>query len=105
MAFFRNKRIATFLLSALILASTASVRVPGALAAAATPAPEDAAEVNAGQLLNGAANRQGSPDSTAAYAAEMLRYDAGMNCETSHSGPKNRTERLDDAFAAAGRAA
>jgi len=100
-----HKRILTFLLSALILASTASVRVSGALAASATPAPEDAAEANAGLLLLGAANRQGSPDSTAAYAAEMLRYDAGMICETSHSGPKNRTERLDDAFSAAGRAA
>lgn len=100
-----HKRILTFLLSTLILASTASVRVNSALAAASTTAPESAGEASAGQLLNGAANRQGSPDSTAAYAAEMLRYDAGMICETSHSGPKNRTERLDDAFAAAGRAA
>lgn len=104
MLWFHHKKILTCLLSALILASTASVRVTGALADADADA-KAAGELSAAQLLQGAASEAGSPSATASYAAETLRFEAGLICETSRSGNKTRNQRVDDAFSAAGRAA
>ena len=72
-----------------------------------TPVPESGEDASAAQILRGAVAEygSGSPAATAAYAAEMLRFEAGMVSETSHSGQKSRSRRADDAFLAAGRAA
>lgn len=101
MIIFRNKRIATFLLSALILASTASVR--GSLAAGNTPEPSPTpAEPTAQSELQAAS--EGGGESSAAYAAELLRFEQGVLSGTSRDGEKNKYQIVDDSFLAAGRA-
>ncbi len=93
----KNKTI-TILLSVLLAASTASVRI--SLAAPETAAQAD--EVQA--VLSGACvgANTGAGDS-AAYAAEMLRWQAGYVSRTSLSGGMTKTQRIGSAFAAAAR--
>ena len=90
------------LLSVLLAASTASVRI--SLAAPtqtpeATPVPSEAVAI-----LNGACIGINTlPGDNAAYAAEMLRWDAGFISYTSQSGKMTKNQRIENAFDAAGR--
>lgn len=101
MALIRNKRIATFLLSALILASTASVR--GSLAEGNTPEPSPTPPEPTAQTELESAS-EGDSQSCAAFAAELLRYEEGVLSGTSRDGEKTKYQIVDDSFLAAGRA-
>ena len=103
MILFRNKRITTFLLSALILASTASVR--GSLAAGNTPEPSALPEEPTAKTELQAAS-EGGAGANAAYAAELIRFEQGLTSVTSAAkGTKrSKTQIVDDSFLAAGRA-
>ncbi len=89
------------LLSVLLLASTASVR--SSLA-------EESEPQNAGEqsqvvfiLIDACCAEKSKPEDTAALAAEQLRYDAGLISQLSTAGKQTRNQRLNAAFAAAGR--
>ena len=103
MIVFRKKRIVTFLLSALILASTASVR--GSLAAGNTPQPSALPEEPTAKTeLQAAA--EGGAEASAAFAAELIRFEQGLTSATSASKETKRSKSqiVDDSFLAAGRA-
>ncbi|MEN6419571.1 MAG: hypothetical protein ABFC73_11705 [Clostridiaceae bacterium] len=103
MIVFRKKRIVTFLLSALILASTASVR--GSLAAGNTPDPSALPEEPTAKTeLQAAA--EGGAEASAAFAAELIRFEQGLTSATSASKETKRSKSqiVDDSFLAAGRA-
>ncbi len=97
-----KKRIPTILLSMLLLASTASVR--GSLAdnggqrqsATDTAKPTVILETACDQTDVGT-------DASAAYAAEMLRYDAGLVSQTSRDGSLTRNQKLTASFEAVNR--
>ena len=86
----------------LILASTASVRIS---LAASTPTPEATPEPNeALEILNGACIGINTlPGDNAAYAAEMLRWEAGFIPSTSQTGSVSKGQRIRNAFDAAAR--
>ncbi len=90
------------LLSVLILASTASVRIS---LAAQTPTPEATPEPNeALAILNGACIGINTlPGDNAAYAAEKLRWEAGFISSTSQDGSISKGQRIRNAFNAAAR--
>ncbi len=97
-----NKRILSALLSMLLLASTASVR--GSLADDGTQQKSATDPAKPAVILATACGREESEtDASAAYAAEMLRYDAGLIAQTSHDGELTRSQKLTATFAAANR--
>ncbi len=91
-----------FLLSVLIVASTASVRLS---LAAPTPTPEATPEPSqALAILNEACTGYSAINrDNAAYAAEMLRWEAGFISQTSQSGKMTNNQRIESAFDAAAR--
>ncbi len=91
-----------FLLSVLLAASTASVRISHA---ASTPVPEATPEPSQAVVILGEAcvGANGLSDDSAAYAAEMLRWEAGFISRTSQSSAITKTQRIDSAFTAASR--
>lgn len=96
----KSKRNLLFLLSVLILASTASVRV--SLAASAptpspTPEPSEAVAI-LGEACTGANTLYGD---SAAYAAEMLRWEAGFISRTSKGTTASKNNLVYEAFEAA----
>lgn len=88
------------LLSALILASTASVRSSKAEQASQNNLDETQQAVS---ILNQACSGGPEAGGSAALAAERLRYDEGLISCLSTDGAKTKQQRLDDAFAAAKR--
>ena len=91
------------LLSVLIVASTASVRVS---LAAPSPAPEATPEPSQAILILCEAcspDKKADGGDSAAYAAEMLRWEAGLVSRTSRSGRMTKNERIECAFDAAAR--
>ena len=97
-----TKKDLLILLSVLLAASTASVRISYA---ASTPVPETTPEpsqavVILGEACVGANTLSGD---SAAYAAEMLRWEAGFISRTSQNSAITKTQRIDSAFSAAAR--
>ncbi|MEA4870755.1 MAG: M23 family metallopeptidase [Christensenella sp.] len=100
-----KRRMTIVLLSVLLAASTASIR--SSLAAAETPAPAPeasgaptGAEAVLRQCCEGAS---GAGTNTAAYAAELLRFDEGYISSTSQTKQTTKSQRLYAAFSAAER--
>lgn len=97
----KKKGIYFILLSALILASTASVR--GSLAAGNTPDPSALPQEPTAKTELQAAT-EGGAEANAAFAAELIRYEEGVLSGTSRDGTKTKYQIVDDSFLAAGRA-
>lgn len=98
---FRKKRIVFVLLSVLILASTASVRSSRAEEAPLHSAGEEALAVSI--LTQACAKEPAAKSNTASFAAEQMRFDAGLISRLSTDGKQSRNQRLNAAFAAARR--
>jgi murein DD-endopeptidase MepM/ murein hydrolase activator NlpD len=99
---FAQKRIITTLLSMLLLASTASVR--GSLADDGGQLQSATETAKPAAILATACEQPADgTDASAAYAAERLRYDAGLVAETSRAGELTRSQKLTASFAAANR--
>ncbi|MDD4312655.1 MAG: hypothetical protein PHW41_09260, partial [Eubacteriales bacterium] len=64
-----------------------------------TPTPSQAIAI----LCDACADANGLSGDSAAYAAEMLRWEAGFISRTSKSNMKTKTQRIDSAFDAASR--
>lgn len=98
----RTKKNLFVLLSVLLAASTASVRVS---LAAKTPEPEPTPEPSRAIAILNAVCQGSDPlqDDSAAYAAELLRWEAGLISSTSHTGSMTKTQRVQSAFNAAER--
>lgn len=90
------------MLSVLLLASTASVRTS---LAAETPVPEATATPSGAEaaLQKCCAGADGAEANTAAYAAELLRFEAGYISATSQSKQTTQSQRLYASFSAAER--
>ncbi len=89
------------LLSVLLAASTASVRVSLAASPSPEPTPEPSQAVSIlGEACTGANTRAGD---AAAYAAEMLRWEAGFISLTSQSRKSSKNNLVYNAFEAASR--
>lgn len=90
------------LLSVLLAASTASVRFS---LAAETPAPEETPEPSQATdtLKKACCATIETPAESAAYAAELLRFEAGFISSTSQSKPATKSQKLYASFSAAER--
>ena len=92
----------------LLAASTVSVRAAGAVD---DETPGFMADGGAAAVLDSACGldadeaENAASDPTAAYAAELLRFEAGLVSSTSRTGERTPAEQLGDAFLAANRAA
>jgi hypothetical protein len=98
----RNIRRKIVLLSMLLAASTASVRVS---LAAPSPVPEATPEpsLTVSILSEACAGEDARGGDSAAYAAEMLRWEAGLVSRTSQSGRMTKNQLIESAFKAASR--
>ncbi len=98
----REIRTTVILLSVLLAASTASVRIS---LAAPTPAPEATPEPSQAVsiLSETCVGTNGLSGDSAAYAAEMLRWEAGFISRTSQSSHMTKSQRIESAFDAAAR--
>ncbi len=97
-----QKRMLAILLSMLLLASTASVR--GSLADDGGQRQNATDTAIPAVILATACDREeAGTDASAAYAAEMLRYDAGLVAQTSRDGSLTRNQKLTASFEAANR--
>jgi len=94
--------ISILVLSALILATAAPVRV--ALADQNSTDGQDEAGASAESILESACNNAEGSGMTAAYAAEAMRYASGLICITSHDGSLSKTQLLSASLDAANRA-
>lgn len=97
-----KKKKKYILLSVLILASTASVRVSLA-APAATPEPTSEPSQAIAILTKASAGNGTVFSSSAAYAAELLRWEAGYISYTSQTDPLMNNQLVESTFAAAAR--
>ena len=81
------------LLSVLLAASTASVRISYA---ASTPVPETTPEPSQAVVILGEAcvGANALSGDSAAYAAEMLRWEAGFISRTSQNSAITKTQRI-----------
>ena len=97
-----QKKIMSVLLSMLLLASTASVR--GSLADDGASRQNATDTSKPTMILETACEQdQDETDASAAYAAEKLRFDAGLIAQTSHDGELTREQTLTASFEAANR--
>lgn len=98
----RKNRTIIALLSVLLAASTASVRIS---LAASTPEPETTPEPSeAVSILNDACVGVNALSSdSAAYAAEMLRWESGFISRTSQNSKMTKSQRVSSSFDAAAR--
>lgn len=97
-----NRRTKAILLSALILASTASVR--SSKAEKSVSGDDDNASQVISILMRSCSEEQ-SGTGTAALAAEQLRYDEGLISGLSTDGDKTKQQSLDDVISATKRRA
>ena len=90
------------LLSVLLAASTASIRFS---LAEGTPVPEETPEPSKVEttLETACSKNDCSPAESAAYAAELLRFDAGYISSTSQTKPTTKSQKLYASFSAAER--
>ena len=90
------------LLSVLLAASTASVRFS---LAAGTPLPEETPQPSKAEetLKKACCTKLGNPVESAAYAAELLRFEAGYISSTSQTKPTTKSQKLYASFSAAER--
>jgi len=97
----RKIKTVTVLLSVLFLASTASVR--SSLAEDMTNPTETPPPTGAAAVLQQACAEDAADGSCAAYAAELLRWEAGFVSTTSRSASLTRPQKVDAALDAADR--